>query len=166
MLRMSCSPLMAWMTDPAPRNNRALKKAWVKTWNSARRERADAEGEEHVSQLRDGGVGQHALDVVLHQGDGGGKQRGECADDRHGLHRAGSKHEQRIRARHHVHAGGDHGRGVDQGGNRRGAFHGVGQPDVERKLRRLAACADEQQQRGRGDDGIADGEVSAARHGA
>ena len=24
----------AWMTDPAPRNNRALKKAWVKRWNS------------------------------------------------------------------------------------------------------------------------------------
>ena len=71
---------------------------------------------------------------------------------------AGASTNKRIRPRHHIHARRDHGRGVDQGGDRRGAFHGVGQPDVERKLRRLAAGADEQQQSGRGDDGIADGE--------
>ena len=34
----------------------------------------------------------------------------------------------------HVDAGGDHGGGVDQGADRRGAFHGVGQPDVEGNL--------------------------------
>src|SRR5262249_8784425 len=32
MLRMSCSPLMAWMTDPDPRNKQALKNAWVTRW--------------------------------------------------------------------------------------------------------------------------------------
>ncbi len=67
MLRMSCSPLMAWMTEPAPRNSRALKKACVKTWKTPAANAPDAEREEHVSQLRDGGIGQHALDVVLHQ---------------------------------------------------------------------------------------------------
>ncbi len=46
--------------------------------------------------------------------------------------------------------------------NRRGAFHRIGQPDIERKLRGLAAGSDEQQQRGGGQHGIADGEVSAA----
>ena len=52
--------------------------------------------------------------------------------------------EQRRHARHHEDAGGHHGRGVDQRGDRRRAFHRVGQPDVQRKLRRLAHGADEQ----------------------
>ena len=32
MLRMSCSWCIAWITEPAPRNSSALKKAWVKRW--------------------------------------------------------------------------------------------------------------------------------------
>ena len=36
------------------------------------------------------------------------------------------------------HAGRDHGRGVDERGAGRGAFHGVGQPDEQRQLRGLA----------------------------
>src|SRR6476646_8289263 len=35
MLRMSCSPPIAWMTDPEQRKSRALKKAWVNRWNTA-----------------------------------------------------------------------------------------------------------------------------------
>ena len=35
MRRMSCSSPRPWMTDPAARNNRALKKAWVTTWKMA-----------------------------------------------------------------------------------------------------------------------------------
>ena len=42
---------------------------------------ADAAGEEHVAELRDGGVGEDALDVVLHHADGGGEDRGGRADD-------------------------------------------------------------------------------------
>src|ERR1700674_4344611 len=34
MLRMSCSPLMAWITEPDPRKSSALKNAWVKTWKT------------------------------------------------------------------------------------------------------------------------------------
>jgi hypothetical protein len=34
MLRTSCSPLMAWMTEPEPRKRQALKKAWVTRWNT------------------------------------------------------------------------------------------------------------------------------------
>ena len=109
--------------------------------------RADAQRQEHVAKLADGGVGEHALDIVLHQPDGGGEDRGERAhrgDDGQHLRR---ELEQRGRARHHVDAGRDHGGGVDQGGDRRGAFHGVGQPDVERKLRGFAGGADEQAER-------------------
>ncbi len=32
---MSCSPPIAWMTDPLPRNSSALKKACVIRWNTA-----------------------------------------------------------------------------------------------------------------------------------
>ena len=35
MTRMSCSPLRAWMTEPAARKSRALKKAWVMRWKMA-----------------------------------------------------------------------------------------------------------------------------------
>ena len=35
MRRMSCSSCMPWITDPAPRNSSALKKAWVIMWKMA-----------------------------------------------------------------------------------------------------------------------------------
>ena len=54
--------------------------------------------------------------------------------------------EQRRQPRHHEHAGGHHGGGMDQRGDRRRAFHGVGQPGVQQELRRLAHRAHEQQQ--------------------
>ena len=33
--RMSCSSWRPWITDPAPRNRSALKKAWVIMWKIA-----------------------------------------------------------------------------------------------------------------------------------
>ena len=44
---------------------------------------ADAHRQEHVSQLRYGGIREHALDVVLHQADRAGHQRGCRPDRRH-----------------------------------------------------------------------------------
>ena len=41
---------------------------------------ADAERQEHVAELADGGVGEDALDIGLHQRDAGGQDRGEGAD--------------------------------------------------------------------------------------
>ena len=35
---------------------------------------SDAAGQEHVAELRDGGVGEHALDVGLHHADSGGEE--------------------------------------------------------------------------------------------
>ena len=55
--------------------------------------------------------------------------------------------EQHVTARDHVDTGGHHRRRVDQRGDRRGALHCVGQPDVERNLRGLACRAQHQQQR-------------------
>ncbi len=113
-----------------------------------RRVGGDAAGEEHVAELRDGGVGEHALDVVLDEADGGGEEsRGGADDGDHG-EREGRAIKEEMRAGDHVDAGSDHGGGVDERGDGRGAFHGVGQPDVERKLRAFAGSA-EQAGRGR-----------------
>ena len=35
ILRMSCSPPSAWITEPEPRKSSALKKACVNRWNTA-----------------------------------------------------------------------------------------------------------------------------------
>ena len=41
----------------------------------------------HVAELRAGRIGDHALDIVLHQTDGGGEEGGERAHDRDHLER-------------------------------------------------------------------------------
>ena len=59
-----------------------------------------------------------------------------------------SRREQRITAADQVDAGGDHRGGVDEGADRRWAFHRVGQPDLQRELRRLADAAEEDAEAG------------------
>ena len=106
---------------------------------------AGADADEHEAELRHRRVGQHLLDVVLEEPDGGGEDGGERADQRHPAHGAGREHEEEVEPGHHVDAGRDHGGGVDEGRDRGRAGHGVGEPDVERELGRLAHGADEQQ---------------------
>ena len=67
------------------------------------------------------------------------------ADEGDEAQRAGREFQQRRHARHQEHAGGHHGRGVDQRGDRGRALHRVRQPDMQAELRRLAHGADEQQ---------------------
>src|SRR6266404_5037812 len=114
-------------------------------------EGADSEGEEHVAELADRGVGEDALDVRLHEADGGSEERGGAADDGDDEHRSRSVSEENVRAGDDVDPGGDHGGGVNQCADRCGAFHGVRQPDIEGKLRRFTASAHEEQQARDGD---------------
>ena len=105
-----------------------------------------ARGHEHIAQLRAGRIGNHTFDVVLHKAHGGGKERRQRADidDKHlGLW---CEFKERRHPANQKHARGHHGGGVDQGGHRRWAFHRVGQPGVQKELRRFAHRADEQQE--------------------
>ena len=147
IFQMSCSSCSAWMTEPAARNSSALKNAWVVRWNIAASGR-QADGHDHVAELRERRVGEDALDVVLLDGDERREQRGEAADVGDDVQRVGV--EQKQHPAKHVNAGGHHRRGVDQGGDGRRAFHRVRQPDMQRELRRLADRAAENQQAGDG----------------
>jgi hypothetical protein len=110
-----------------------------------------AQRDGHVAQLRQRGVGDDALDVVLDDAQEAHEQRGDRADDQHEAQRGVRQLEQRRHARDHEDAGRHHGGGVDQRGDRGRAFHRVGQPHVQRELRRLAHRADEQADAGGGD---------------
>ncbi len=60
--------------------------------------------------------------------------------------RGGRQFEEGVHARDQVHPGGHHRRGVDQRGHGSRALHRVGEPRVQRHLRRLGERAHEQQQ--------------------
>ena len=111
-----------------------------------RRRAAQADGHDHVAELRERRVGDDAFDVVLLDGDERGEQRGESADVGDDVQRVGV--EQKQNAAKHVNAGGHHRRGVDERGDRRRAFHGVRQPHVQRELRGFADRAAENQKAG------------------
>ena len=118
--------------------------------------RAGAEAREHVAELADRGVGEHPFEVVLHGANQRRDQGRRRSHDRHQRQGAGAGDEQRCRAGDEVDARRHHRGGVDQGAGRRGAFHGVGQPDVQRELGALATGGEQEQQADRGADRTAD----------
>ena len=68
------------------------------------------------------------------------------SDDGHHLEGEWGAAEDRRAAHDHVDAGGHHGGRVNERADRRGAFHGVRQPDVKGNLCALSRGSDEQEQ--------------------
>ena len=102
----------------------------------------------HIAELRTGRIGDHALDVVLHEGDRCREEGGGCADNGHDQKSGLRQFKNRRHAGDHEHACGHHGSGVNERRNRGWAFHGVRQPGVQQELRRLTHRAHEEQQAG------------------
>ena len=113
-------------------------------------ERTRADREEHVPELGDRGVGQHLLDVVLsHRRERGNQRRGQT-DPRDHVVRPTGLGQQWIEPRRQEDARGDHRGRVDESRDGRRTGHGIGQPDEQRQLGRLAGRREEEQQHDRG----------------
>ena len=84
----------------------------------------------------------------MDQADGRGEEGRGRAEEHHHCLCVRRQFEQRRQPRYHEHAGGHHGRRVNQCRNRRRALHGVGQPGVQQELGRFAHCPHEQQYAG------------------
>ena len=104
-------------------------------------------GNEHISQLRTGGICDNAFDVVLHQTNSRGKKCCRRAQECDECHRLWRVFHQGRHTTDQEYARGHHGRRVDQCRNRCRAFHRVGQPCVQNQLRRFTHRTDEQQER-------------------
>ena len=131
---------------PASQKQEGLERAVGEQMEDPGRVGAQPAGHHHESELADGGPGHHALDVILRQRDRGPEEHRGGAGHRDHVHRRRRQVVERRHPRHHEHAGGHHGSGVNQRRDRRGTFHGVRQPHMERHLRRFAHRSQEQQQ--------------------
>ncbi len=126
---------------------------------------ADAESHHHVAELRHGRVGEHLLDVVLHERQGGGNDHGDATDHGDQVERLPGgvdlepDVEHRVDAGDQEHPGHDHGGAVQQRTDRRRAGHRVWQPGVQRELAALADAGDEQRHR-RPHQGVLAGELT------
>ena len=80
--------------------------------------------------------------VGLRDADRRGEECGQGANDCYDHQRRRCALKNHMRARGHVHASRDHRRCVNQCRNRRRAFHGIGQPDIEWKLCGFSGRAD------------------------
>ena len=115
------------------------------------REGAHPNGCHHKTQLADRRISQHFLNVKLPNGDGGCEQSCHAAHQRNKSLRFRDLHIQGSRTGDKVYTCRDHRGGVDQSRNRRGAGHGVWQPDKQRQLRRFPRHAQQHKQRYRQD---------------
>ena len=112
---------------------------------------AHPEPKHHVAELRHRRVGQHLLDVVLHEGQRRGDDDRDSPDHGDQVHvRAADIEagvEDRVQPGHQEDASDHHRRGVQQRRHRGRSGHRVGEPGVERELARLANAGNKQRHR-------------------
>ena len=109
--------------------------------------RADEHGQRAKRHQR--GIGQHLLDVGLAQRHDRGKDRRDAAEQRQDPEPRVRPAKRGVHARHQEDARLDHRRAVQIGRHRRRRSHRVGQPEMERHLRRFRERARQEQQQDR-----------------
>ena len=101
---------------------------------------------EHEANLTDRGIGQNSLQVGLSQGieaSHEGRQATDGCDNRcHGV----DADQERCRAGDEINTSRDHSCGVNQGRDRRRAFHRIWQPDIKWNLCRLCCSGPEEEE--------------------
>ena len=113
----------------------------------ARHVRTHSDRRDHETELGNGGISQHFLDVILTDGNRRGKERRDCAGHRNNILRLRNERIKRSRARHEIHTRSHHRRGMDQRRNGSRAGHRIRQPNVKRNLRRLTRHTDQHEER-------------------
>ena len=108
---------------------------------------AQPDADEHVADLAHRRVRDHTFDVRLDERDEPGDEQGHRAQHAREVAHVHGELEERARAGDQVDAGGHHRRRVDECADRRRALHRVGEPRVERDLRRLGDGAAEEPER-------------------
>ncbi len=103
-----------------------------------------ANGQEHVAHLTDGGISQDAFDILLNQGGKSPEQYGDDADTGNDGHQEPASLNNGKKPHQEIDTGRNHGGGVNKGGYRRGAGHGIREPDGQGKLCGLADCRQKQ----------------------
>jgi len=140
------------MTEPAPRNSNALKKAWGNQVEYSGGIGGGAQRHSHIPELRERRIGHYALDCRSARWRPSAMNNAVIAPITMTKDKAASDNSNRcdMRATMKIPAV-TMVAAMDQRGYRRRAFHRVRQPDMQwRKLRRLAHRADEQQDADRG----------------
>ena len=110
----------------------------------ARLIRSDADAHDHIADLRHRRIGEDAFDIPLGHAENRTRHHGDRAD--HGDHFLRGRREipQRREARDEIHARGDHRCGMDERGDRSRTFHRIGEPRMQRDLRRFRHRTDEE----------------------
>ena len=111
---------------------------------------ADTEGHDHVTELGDRRIGEHLLQVGLHEGKETADDGCEATDERHVMQRARTDtqtgEEDAVETGDEVHAGDNHRRRMDQRRDGRRTGHRIGQPGVQRELARFRGDTTEETQ--------------------
>src|SRR5207247_10473642 len=101
------------------------------------------------TKLADRGEGQHPFEVGLYESNRRSEDGANTANPGNHLKRCRiCRREEWKCASYHIDARRDHGRGVDQGADRRGTLHSSREPELQRHLRRLSNGTTEDQDHG------------------
>ena len=118
--------------------------AWLSKWNWLAKDRAGTDRIDHETQLADGRIGQHPLDIIGGQCHDARQQGRQQADHDHSGAPAGHALEGRIETGQQVDTRIDHRGSMDEGSHRGGGFHCIRQPGMEGHLGGLGRGRDQE----------------------